>query len=192
MRQACPNCKTEYDLYESGKYECGVCHQKFIFVQPNQDRTEIKTLPEQNENICPFCKLEIPADAKKCGHCGEWISGKKPVDRSIYLTLSFLFGNFGVAEIYAGNIKVGIFYFIANFLGIIAMANGKAEGIIGIIAFWVIQFTLAIFTEQECLSKEKNIKTKTSIIEKILNWIMFIVVSFVIIGLAIILMVNKM
>ena len=23
---------------------------------------------------CPFCKSEIPADALKCKHCGEWVS----------------------------------------------------------------------------------------------------------------------
>lgn len=23
--------------------------------------------------LCPFCKGEIPDDAKKCMHCGEWI-----------------------------------------------------------------------------------------------------------------------
>ena len=23
--------------------------------------------------LCPFCKSEIPDDAKKCKNCGEWV-----------------------------------------------------------------------------------------------------------------------
>ena len=31
--------------------------------------------------LCPFCKSEIPDDAKKCKNCGEWVDPayRKPV-----------------------------------------------------------------------------------------------------------------
>ncbi len=31
--------------------------------------------------LCPFCKSEIPDDAKKCMNCGEWVDPayKKPL-----------------------------------------------------------------------------------------------------------------
>ena len=29
---------------------------------------------------CPFCKAEIPVDALKCKHCGEWVDGRTVQD----------------------------------------------------------------------------------------------------------------
>ena len=30
--------------------------------------------PAPAEIACPYCQLQIPRRAKKCGHCGEWLA----------------------------------------------------------------------------------------------------------------------
>ncbi|HWE95249.1 MAG TPA: hypothetical protein VG269_14880 [Tepidisphaeraceae bacterium] len=31
---------------------------------------------------CPYCKGDVPGDALKCKHCGEWLSGPPPAPRN--------------------------------------------------------------------------------------------------------------
>lgn len=32
--------------------------------------------------ICPFCKGNVPDEALKCQHCGEWVDGRPSTPRS--------------------------------------------------------------------------------------------------------------
>jgi hypothetical protein len=31
---------------------------------------------------CPYCKGDVPGDALKCKHCGEWLSNPPPAPRN--------------------------------------------------------------------------------------------------------------
>ena len=143
MKFQCPHCNTGFDLTESGRYECPICQNKFNFTLPEPSQVNALQL-ESTSDICPFCQMEIPAGASKCGHCGEWVSGKTPKSNTIYLLLSFLFGHFGIAEFYAERIFLGISYLVFTllFLGISAK---HPQAIIGVGALCIIQFLIALF-----------------------------------------------
>ncbi len=36
--------------------------------------------PSSSLQKCPYCLSEIPAEAKKCRHCGEWVNNRIPSD----------------------------------------------------------------------------------------------------------------
>lgn len=45
--------------------------------------------------LCPYCKAEIPDDAKKCMHCGEWVDfPEKPSEKEPQGCFSFLWETF--------------------------------------------------------------------------------------------------
>lgn len=45
--------------------------------------------------ICPFCKSEIPDDAKKCKYCAEWVDlESKPNNQHPQGCFSFLWDTF--------------------------------------------------------------------------------------------------
>lgn len=168
MKFKCPHCNTEYDLIASGKYECAVCHNTFEF----ELKQTPEPVPEPQKNICPFCKLEIPAEAQKCGHCGEWISGKAPANGSTYLILSFLFGNWGVAEFYVNNWLLGFAYFIINCI-LVAISFEEPGALVGIAIFWIFQFILSLFLAPSSgPEKPKRKATKGDIIYNIIIWLL--------------------
>lgn len=177
MNYKCPNCQTEYDLVESGNYECVNCHAVFTF------QNHGKKSPEPiAKSTCPFCKLEIPEGAKKCGHCGEWISGTAPVKRNTYLLLSFLFGNWGVAEIYIGNTMVAIVYFILNLI-FVACSTQEPAAIFAVGALWLFQFIVALYLAPSAEpEKPKRKATKSDKVFCIVCWLLGSVIICGIVG----------
>ena len=160
MIYACPKCGVQYEIEQPGEYQCSQCNQVFIIepepepqpmkiAQPVQSVQPVQTTEQkQHTIICPFCKSELPADVKKCSHCGEWLSqADKPKSLAVYLLLSFFFGHFGVAEFYAGRIANGwIIVLLAwgggFFVGIITQETAVAMVWIGFIA--LLQFVVAV------------------------------------------------
>ena len=160
MIYACPKCGVQYEIDQPGEYQCSQCNQVFIvepepepqpmkIAQPVQPVQPAKTTEQKQHTIvCPFCKSELPADVKKCSHCGEWLSqADKPKSLAVYLLLSFFFGHFGVAEFYAGRIANGwIIVLLAwgggFFAGVAYRSFVAAMGWIGFIA--LLQFIVAV------------------------------------------------
>ncbi|MBQ7404230.1 MAG: NINE protein [Lentisphaeria bacterium] len=137
MKFQCPHCKASYNLKTAGSYECISCHKSFYF-QPKKDEVKITQKPQQTgPQTCPFCLSEVPSGAKKCAHCGEWISGNPPKSNMIYLLLSFLFGHFGIAEFYANRWKFGVTYLFFSAMSI------YAKSIPALALIWMIQFVLS-------------------------------------------------
>ncbi len=158
MIYECPKCGVQYEIDQPGEYQCSQCNQVFIvepepqpmkIAQPVQPVQSVQTTEQkQHTIICPFCKSELPADVKKCSHCGEWLSqADKPKSLAVYLLLSFFFGHFGVAEFYAGRIANGwIIVLLAwgggFFAGVITHNTAVAMVWIGFIA--ILQFVVAV------------------------------------------------
>ena len=180
MKYACPHCNSEFNLTESGRYECPVCQNKFDFTFPDPSPVKVSQ-PEPIANRCPFCKLEIPAGAQKCGHCGEWISGKTPVNRTTYLLLSFLFGHFGVHEFYAGNTSTGTIYAFVSLVGLCIGAYHPAgfaiAGILGILQFAIAICSNTGLSQAEINAPKKPVTKGT----KIFWWCIYIVIFLLII-----------
>ena len=148
----CPHCQQKFDISESGRYCCSSCNQEFEVTIPKTPDL-VKVLvpepiePEQQENVCPFCKLSIPAGARKCGHCGEWINGK-PMNRSVYLALSFYLGHIGIAEFYSKNHKLGMAYGLI-FVLICGYSIYEPAFVLGFLLLWVSQLIIACVTTNQ-------------------------------------------
>lgn len=159
MIYACPKCGVQYEIDQPGEYQCSQCNQEFIIdpepqpqpmkiAQPVQTVQPAKTTEQkQHTIICPFCKSELPADVKKCSHCGEWLSqADKPKSNAVYLLLSFFFGTFGVAEFYAGRTVYGFCIPLVAFGGCLVVGiitrGALTLGWIGLIT--VLQFIVAL------------------------------------------------
>jgi hypothetical protein len=171
MIYECPKCGVRYEIDQPGEYQCSQCNQVFI-VEPEPEPQPMKiaqpvhpvqpvqtTEQKQHTIICPFCKSELPADVKKCSHCGEWLSqADKPKSLAVYLLLSFFFGHFGVAEFYAGRkiygclILVYLAYALIAPIVVICHKGGGLEGIpaallattIEWFSLWILQFIMAL------------------------------------------------
>ena len=66
--------------------------------------------------LCPFCKSEIPDDAKKCKICGEWIDPafrtQKKSDEGFFSALSESFINLVWFLFVAAIITIAVLLFI--------------------------------------------------------------------------------
>lgn len=131
----CPCCGKKYDIKLTGDYECS-CGKEFHF--------EVKNAPAATEQICPFCKSHIPADALKCAHCGEWLAGKAPKSSTIYLLLAFFFGPW--AEFYLDHIISGAILIMIN-LGLLALGAVHPGAFLLAGAFQFIYFIYACFVD---------------------------------------------
>lgn len=73
-----------------------------------------KKMQNQTMNVniakkqCPYCGREIPVNAQKCCHCGEWLSQtSKPKSFKRTILLSYFLGLFGGHRFYTGYIGIG-------------------------------------------------------------------------------------
>lgn len=191
MKYICPKCTQEYDIQKYGKYKCIVCDSEFEIQEPEPVKNlspepihKLESNPIQDQkNICPFCKLEIPAGAQKCGHCGEWISGKTPVNRTIYILLSFLFGHFGVHEFYAGNTFTGIIYLLITSVSLVAVGiSGHPAGMVIAGSVGIFQFIMALLSDVGNPPNPAAQKEPITKGTKILWWCIYIVIFLLIIS----------
>ena len=120
----CPKCGSEYEVEKHGFYRCEECQTYFYF--------------PAGYWLCPFCHGEISKSAPKCKHCGEWINKNAAKSRSTYLLLTFLFGNLGVGEFYAGENVGGAILLILSFLAIRLDWNAAIGTLffLWLVAFW--------------------------------------------------------
>ena len=85
IKVICPSCKKEYNLpemYIGETITCAGCKNKIKVT----DQGAIGT----NQAKCPYCFSTVPAGAKKCLNCGEWLSpNSKPKSRAVYILLTF-------------------------------------------------------------------------------------------------------
>jgi TM2 domain-containing membrane protein YozV len=193
----CPHCQQKFDIPESGRYCCSSCNQEFeVTIPKTPDLVKVSVPepiePEQQENVCPFCKLSIPAGARKCGHCGEWVNAAdknvQKVNRNVYLLLSFLFGHFGVHQFYAGNATIGIGFFLFTILGIcFGIAAQHVAGFAIVAIFGLLQFVIALFDKVGIDTEQPKEKRKDTLSDKILLWFMY---SIIVILVGTIIVVN--
>ena len=173
MLYQCQKCNTEYEIEQSGQYQCQ-CGETFTI-----DTTQVTTQEAQ----CPFCKSAIPEDARKCAHCGEWIKGKPEEKKNgtIYILLSFFVGQFGISEFYVGRNIAGATILLLFILSCCVMAEKQEYGLLAIGLIWSVQFISAIIsgvppTQEEIDEYKRNYKpTKLSKFFSWFNWIIVIV-----------------
>ena len=111
IKISCPHCGQGYDCDDEFNGEtiaCQKCSKKFEI--SNQKPVHTPESKEQQKNIehqpqqaiqeqnfstkCPFCLSEIPFGAKRCRHCGTWISGMALTDRIFSIIIKILFALF--------------------------------------------------------------------------------------------------
>lgn len=138
----CPKCGTKYDLEEHGKYQCLKCKRSFYF--------------PLNMTICPYCQSEVPASSPKCRYCGEWIDKNHGKSRSTYLLLTFLFGNLGAGEFYAGRTVAGFVYLFISCSALYFSSFNPSSCVL----IWIVACIGAFFSDF-CLPPEKAQKRKT-------------------------------
>lgn len=112
MKLSCPFCGQHIEIEEAGRYQCPACNKVFE-VEEETPATQATTQVNTQATVCPYCTAPVSTAARKCPHCGEWIK-EKPKNRAVYLILAFLFGNFGIAEFYAGKVFMGSVILLIN------------------------------------------------------------------------------
>lgn len=148
MKISCPTCGKHLEIEDTGRYQCPACNT--VFDVEREDTAQVPGLA-----TCPYCKGAVSPDARKCPHCGEWIK-EKPKSRTAYLILAILFGNWGIAEFYAGRILNGIVILILN---IICIFSGSTAAIlIPAILSWIIAILSDIGIENKKEYKKNMIK----------------------------------
>lgn len=170
MIYTCPECGTQYNVTEPGKYEC-TCGYRFSFelepAQPvKQAEMAVEYVPEFMRQahpgtsagiVCPYCKSKLPAGAVKCANCGEWLSKEsKPKSLAVYLILSFLFGHLGIAEFYAGRVAYGFLLLCSTITGVILLGFAGFVGAFVIGAVGILQFLNALFIGVPSTQEEQS------------------------------------
>jgi hypothetical protein len=127
IKISCPHCGQGYDCDDEFNGEtitCQKCSKKFEISnkkpvhtpeskeqQKNIEHQPQQAIQEQNFSTkCPFCLSEIPFGAKRCRHCGTWISGMALTDRIFSIIIKILFASFIIAIIafFASAITVAV------------------------------------------------------------------------------------
>lgn len=110
IKISCPNCGQGYDCDDEFNGEtitCQKCSKEFEI--SNQKPVHTQESKEQQKNIeqhpqqavkeqnfstkCPFCLSEIPFGAKRCRHCGTWISGMALTKRIFSIIVKIIFSS---------------------------------------------------------------------------------------------------
>ena len=110
IKISCPYCGQGYDCDDEFNGEtitCQKCSKEFDI--SNQKPVHTQESKEQQKNIeqhpqqavkeqnfstkCPFCLSEIPFGAKRCRHCGTWISGMALTKRIFSIIVKIIFSS---------------------------------------------------------------------------------------------------
>lgn len=79
MKAKCPNCRSVFNVSDEAKgrkTQCPKCHAVFM-IQPLQESSSQQLHDGVDTTMdCPFCGEKILQKAKKCKHCGEFLSGR--------------------------------------------------------------------------------------------------------------------
>lgn len=194
MKYNCPHCQQPYELEKDGKYKCLVCDTEFDFTVPAPATVTI-TQPEPQEpsepQRCPFCMLEIPAGARKCGHCGEWVNADdqnaQKVNRAVYILLSFLFGHFGIHKFYADHTFTGFIYLLITLTGFgVSLISESPIGFVIVGFLGVLQFIFALLDNVGMKPKSAREKKPETLADKIFFWLVYSIVGAIIVGTVII------
>lgn len=70
-------------------------------------------MEEKTTRYCPFCKKEIPLDAQKCSHCGEWVVSKSNGCFGCLATLYGLLTIIVAIILSEGSFGMGLLYWVA-------------------------------------------------------------------------------
>lgn len=162
----CPDCKKEYNLpemYIGETITCAGCKNKIKVTAQGAIGT--------NQAKCPYCFSTVPAGAKKCLNCGEWLSpNSKPKSRAVYILLTFFLGHLGIGEAYLGYYMRCIIMVLANFVfWVLAPA-----GLVAMFAAWLAWLTKAFCTDMETRKLYKS----ANIIFSVIMMIIIAVVAF--------------
>ena len=110
IKISCPNCGQGYDCDDEFNGEtitCQKCSKEFEISnqkniqnpEPKEQQKNIEQQPQQavkEQNFstkCPFCLSEIPFGAKRCRHCGTWISGMALTKRIFSIIVKIIFSS---------------------------------------------------------------------------------------------------
>ncbi len=125
MIYSCEKCGQRYQIDEPGRYQCS-CGFKFDIIDSAKEPQAVK---KNTSKICMFCQGEIPVNATKCMHCGEWVSGNAPKSKAIYFLLA-IFTPMGIHEIYWGNYGIAISIMFGFLSSLIAGAKNSSIAVL--------------------------------------------------------------
>lgn len=170
MELQCPHCRQRYDVdeaYLGRQIQCEWCHNWFVLEsdhdsskdEPQLEPPPAKPIAEKTKKrvllrACPLCGGEIPANVKKCRHCGGWLDKRDdPCYRLAYLFFALFGGEFGAHNFFAGEKLAGFGHIICSFIAVVVFMIGeevKRDGGIwpaGIVVFintlWIILEAIA-------------------------------------------------
>lgn len=143
MELQCPHCRQRYDVDEAylGKQiQCEWCHNWFVLESDHDssnDEPQLEpppAMPDEQEikedhsssRTCPLCGGEIPANVKKCRHCGGWLDKRDDPDyRITYIILAVFLGVFGAHNFFAGEKLAGFGHITCSVLTVLMFAIGE-------------------------------------------------------------------
>lgn len=171
MKIKCKICGREYEVDRSfigQKVQCE-CGYDWVVASPSSG----SSATSEKTKRCPFCGEKILFIANKCRFCGEYLTEKnkkQDKNRTLYVVLGLLFGNFGIHNFYAGQYAAAIVKIFINILAMFFLAVGVREA-------WFIWSGVNTYFVIWDLLYDPNIPTKER--EKICNirpWLFSIIV----------------
>ena len=145
MELQCPHCRQRYDVdeaYLGRQIQCEWCHNWFVLESDHDssnDEPQLEpppAMPDEQEikedhsssRTCPLCGGEIPANVKKCRHCGGWLDKRDdPSHRSTYFILALFLGSLGMHNFFAGEKLAGFAHIIVFAFSLLLLVAGEGR-----------------------------------------------------------------
>lgn len=148
MKTSCPYCGQRFDveMLDLGKEaDCTNCGGRFVLQALAEPSVPMQSQPAVR---CRYCGGEIPPDAKKCRHCGEWIDrAKMPKTPLLFVLLAVFLGRWGIHNFYAGAISKGISKLIIEAVAVILSLVSLATNLLSSWHFYLTRGIVGFLSE---------------------------------------------